>query len=369
VTVWDVYVGTFTTKEPFITGEPSEGLEHFTFDDGTGSVNRLPTTTGLHNPQYLTRHPTLPVIYAAEASNPGAVSSFRVKPDGALEALGSTPSMGDFAVAVGVHPSGGHVYVANWGNGTTAALALATNGKVLAGVPIAQRHVDRHGVQVNYAATRPHHIRPTPSGDSVLVAYAGSDELATYAANPDGGVPSEPITCVSFPADSATRHIEFHPSGSRVYVVGERDSLLYVLEAEGGRPTRIISSHLTPPAGFESQNRTSELKIHPDGSVLYVGNRGSDCVAMFALDDAGDVVEILDHQPTGGAPRGLTLDPTGRHMLVANTDSCDVVVFAIGRDRRLEPLGISVPARSPSSVLLVDRTEAGAAEREVIPSD
>lgn len=80
-----------------------------------------------------------------------------------------------------------------------------------------------------------------------------------------------------------------------------------------------------------------------------VGNRGSETIMVFALDDAGGVRAIYHLPMMGRGPRAVTIDPTGQYLLVANCDSGDLVSFGIEEDRRLTPVGSPVPVPSPSS--------------------
>jgi 6-phosphogluconolactonase len=162
---------------------------------------------------------------------------------------------------------------------------------------------------------------------------------------------------IEFPPESAPRNIEFHPSGNFVYVVGERDSRLYVLESEDGRPARIRDSYATTTPGYSGRNNPSEIKLHIKGRALYVGNRGSDCVTIFHLDHSGGSIEAADHQPSlGRGPRAITIDPTGRYLLAGNADSGDIVVFQIDDRGGLRPAGPPVPSPSPSSIVFAPLT-------------
>jgi 6-phosphogluconolactonase len=344
--VWNVYVGTFTAEFPWLTGTAGQGIDRFSFDDATGSLRYLDTTVGVVSPQYLVQHPRLPILYAAEFAVPGRLTTFAIGPGGSLQRLSTTPSLGEMAVAVSIHPGARHAYVANWGSGTLAALTLDADGMVTRADPIAQLEGRES------RAAHPHHIRPSPGGNSVLVAYAGLDELTAYGADGAGALSELPIVRIEFPAESAPRHIEFHPSGQFVYVVGERDSRLYVLESEDGRPTRIRDSYATPPAGYSGRNNPSEIKLHIKARTLYVGNRGSDCVTIFRLDPSGGSIEAADHQPSlGRGPRAVSIDPTGQYLLAGNADSGDLVVFQIDARGGLRPAGPPIRSASPSSIV------------------
>jgi 6-phosphogluconolactonase len=347
MSVWNLYVGTFTSEFQWLTGSPGQGIERFQFDDTSGTVRYVETTTGVMSPQYLTIHPHLPVLYAAEFAAAGNLTTFAIRPDGSLEHLSTSSSLGALAVAVSIHPSTEFAYLANWGSGSLTSFRLDTDGRIVASEPILQP--DRPDLPSEF---HPHHIRPTPNGQAVLVAYAGIDEVTAYRTGPGGLLAEQPEARIAFPSECAPRHIEFHPSGEFVYIVGERDSYLYVLEAEDGFPIGINGRYPTAPPGYGGRNTPSELKIHPDGQILYVGNRGSDCITLVHLEGSGGQVAVADHVPSlGRGPRAITIDPAGRYVVVGNADSGELAAFTIEADRGLRPVGSSELSHSPSSVV------------------
>src|SRR5262245_48102877 len=111
MSVWNLYVGTFTSEFQWLTGSPGQGIERFRFDDTTGAMQQLDTTTGVLSPQYLTVHPARPVVYAAEFAAEGKLTLFGIRPDGSLERLSASSSLGALAVAVSIHPSTDFAYL------------------------------------------------------------------------------------------------------------------------------------------------------------------------------------------------------------------------------------------------------------------
>jgi 6-phosphogluconolactonase len=201
----------------------------------------------------------------------------------------------------------------------------------------------------------PHQIRPTPDGRHLLVCDVGLDIVFCYETTEDGAITSTPPLRVEFPPVSAPRHLEFDPSGRYVYVNGETDSMLYVLEADAGVPSKIIGSAPCAPPGFEGHNSPTELMLHPDGRTLYLASRGSNTVTIFDIDNSSGSVEVLGHADTlDGGPRGLKIDPSGRFVVVANTEPASIVVFRVGEDRLLEPVAPPLPCHAPSSLLFIE---------------
>jgi 6-phosphogluconolactonase len=331
-------------------GQLADGLEVFEFDDATGALSQRDAfTTDIVNPQYLARHPTLPVLYASEFSRPGRLSAFAIGPDGALARQFTVGTGADLAIAVSVHPSGNVGYVAHYSNGLLAALRLGPDGSVVSVEPVVSGRVPAGAERFS----RHHESHFTVSGNGLLVTDIGLEELTVYRARADGSLSADAPARIGFPAGSAPRHMACHPSGRYVYVVGEADSRLYVLAAEDGLPVAITRSYLTKPADFSGDNKTSDIALHPNGRILYVGNRGTDCVTVCAVDDAGGV-EILGFHPSlGQGPSSLAVDPSGRHLLVGNTYSGNLAVFRIDDCGRLHSDAAPVSARAPRSLLFV----------------
>jgi 6-phosphogluconolactonase len=163
-------------------------------------------------------------------------------------------------------------------------------------------------------------------------------------------VRSVPIARIAFPALSGPRHVEFHPSGRWVFVVAERASSLYVLHADDGIPTAIAGTYSTVPVDYHGNNRPSEIQLHPNGRVLYVGNRGFDSITSFAVDDRG-TVDTLGYQPGFGRSLScVTVDPSGDHLIVGNVIPGNLMVFRLDDDGTPHPLGDPVETPAPRSL-------------------
>jgi 6-phosphogluconolactonase len=81
----------------------------------------------------------------------------------------------------------------------------------------------------------------------------------------------------------------------------------------------------------------SFLAWHPNGKYLYAVNElDSGTVTAFAVDPDSGKLTTLNHQATrGSAPCHLSVDPTGRFLLVANYGSGNLVVLRIDPEGRL----------------------------------
>ncbi len=101
-------------------------------------------------------------------------------------------------------------------------------------------------------------------------------------------------------------------------------------------------SEPTLAAGIASP---SFLAVHPQRTFLYAVNEVSNFdggvtggVSAFRIDRASGRLTLLNQQSSGGAgPAHLTIDGTGRNVLVANYGGGSVAVLPVGADGRLSP--------------------------------
>ena len=103
------------------------------------------------------------------------------------------------------------------------------------------------------------------------------------------------------------------------------------------------AGRLTPPELAAETASPSFLALHPGGRFLYAvgeatnlgGQRGG-AVSSFSLDAKTGQLTLLNHQPSGGAgPCHLSVDQTGKCLLVANYGSGSIAALPIRADGAL----------------------------------
>jgi 6-phosphogluconolactonase len=359
---WQLYIGTFTAEFKNLRGEPmglpSEGIERFLFDAETGALSFVDCFPGLRSPSFLAGHPTLPVLYAVERqfaggrASEGALSSFVIEPDGTLRALARIPSGGTSPSQVSVHPSGRHAYVVNYLSGHVAAYPLDSAGRQRpADTVIAHRGSGPHPRQDR---AHPHQIHPTRDGRAVLVTDLSRDSVSVYQTDTDGRLAPSASAEITLPRGTGPRHLATHPDDQSVYVIGEFDSTVRQLRATHGIPEAVLGTYSTRPTGFAGSNSCAEIVVHPRGHALYVSNRGSDTIAVFAIDSATGELEARGFVPTlGSTPRHISLDPCGETLIAANQTPGSLAVYRVEPDGGVRLRRPPVPARTPSCVLFL----------------
>jgi len=91
---------------------------------------------------------------------------------------------------------------------------------------------------------------------------------------------------------------------------------------------------LTAPVFLEEAVAPAYFIIRPDGRRLYTCNSSpGSSVSAYAIDPATAKLAFLNQQPSGGGdPSYVSLDPSGRYLMVANFLGGSVAVFALRPD-------------------------------------
>ncbi len=147
------------------------------------------------------------------------------------------------------------------------------------------------------------------------------------------------LACVALFATAARSQGEDGPmtDPSRYVLVGTYtgggSEGIYVFRWDGE------SGALTPVSVVGGIENPSFLAAHPSGAYVYaVEETGEGAVYAYAFDRTTCELTLLTSQPAhGAAPCHLTVDPSGRCVVVANYTSGTVSVLPIAEDGTLEP--------------------------------
>lgn len=133
---------------------------------------------------------------------------------------------------------------------------------------------------------------------------------------------------------------------------GDQKYLMFVGTYTGKGSDGIYSYRFDPSTGkvdavglAAKTVNPSFLAVEPGGNFLYSVNeldkldgKPTGGVSAFQLNRANGTLKFLQQVPSlGTAPAHLSIDKTGRYVLVANYNSGNVAVFPIGQDGKLGP--------------------------------
>jgi 6-phosphogluconolactonase len=216
---------------------------------------------------------------------------------------------------------------------------------------------EQHGKPAGGAGTDPkrqegphaHCVNFSPDGKFAMVADLGLDEVITYKV--DGGGLVNVQTAHVAPG-SGPRHFALSPSGKVAYVVTELKSTVVVFDFNpqtGALKEKQTISAL--PSDFKGTSYGAEIAVHPSGRFLYTSNRGSNSIAMFAIENGGKLKFLGIESTRGDWPRNFGIDPTGHWMIASNQNSNTIAVFQIDqKSGKLKPVGNTVQVGSPVDI-------------------
>ena len=123
------------------------------------------------------------------------------------------------------------------------------------------------------------------------------------------------------------------------YTEGTRSEGIYLIRMDRG------SGQLQRVGSVDAGPNPSFLAIHPNGRVLYAVNeleqfngRPTGAVSAFAIERASGALTRLNEQPSeGGAPCFVSVDRSGRALLVANYAGGSVALLPIEANGALAP--------------------------------
>jgi 6-phosphogluconolactonase len=344
------YIGTYTPDpaDPRSSSNGGAGIYLVNVDDATGAPSNPKLVAKSLSPTWITLSADHKFLYAVNevasyGNKSGSITAYAVDgASGALKQLNMVDSGGPIPCYVSVHPSGKFLLVANYTGGSYSVTRIKPDGSlgettdvVKPGGPMSvyqatDRPVGMAGSKEPHGS-RGHMILPDPSGQYVVGADAGRDQIFVWKLDTNTGKLQEVSVTKSVPG-AGPRHFAFSPDGKTLYQQQEQDSRLTVYGFAGGKLTQKGASISTLPNGYQGSNTTSELLIDKAGKNLYGANRNHDSIATMAVGAGGGVKLVANTHTEGTIPRSLTIDPTGKFLYSLNQNASNVATFRLGAD-------------------------------------
>jgi len=317
----ELLIGTYTT------GRPGQGLWWCTLADG-GHIEPV-HCLALRDPSFLATHPRLPIAYAVEETptESGVVVTLGI--DRARRrtcVIDRHDTRGHLPCHLALSHGATRLWVANYGSGTVSVFRLGPEGDI-EGQADVLRHEGRSSDQRRQGSPHPHGVAVHPKNSDVHVTDLGTDRIERYRIAADGRAVCQ--GGCPLPAGAGPRHLRFDPAGQYAFLSTELDNTLTMLAVAGDGSLRIEARSTTLPFDFSGRSATSEVALHPNGRFAYIGNRGHDSIAWFALDSRNDMTPARWVSCGGLHPRHFALSRAGDLLAVANLESDRLVTFRI----------------------------------------
>jgi 6-phosphogluconolactonase len=348
-----------------------KGIYRAAWNAATGTLGPVELAVETVRPDFLARHPTLPVVYSVNsAGGAGAgVSSFVLdRARAGLTRMNEVGSGGDGPCFVSVDRTGQMAFVANYAGGSFAAFRLTNMGKLAEAIGIFKYNQAAHGpVAGRQDSAHIHCATVAPGNMHVIACDLGDDVLLVFPVGPGLGDYVRVPQRVAARPGSGPRHVAFHPNGSWVYCIHELDNTvdLYDWRMERGQPMMrmregSVVSTLAP--GMNRAGHTAcEVVVSDDGRFVYTCTRcvdgsGEGSLAVFRVEQSTGLLSEHQRLSCGGeVPRYIAFDPSRRWLLCCNQESPgSVTVFAHdAATGRLNVRPRHFPAPTPMFVLWV----------------
>ena len=342
----------------YVCLQDEDKIVALTMEAATGQLTPQAAVPVAGGPSVLALSPDRHVLYIGQRTVP-AISSFRIDPaTGGLTPQGRVTAT-HAPTFLAPDRTGRFLLSAYYQGGSAAVHPLGADGAV--GAPLCATlatAMGAHAIQTdpsNQFAFVPHIAR---FNDNVLEPLRESTgpnaiwqlkfDAQTSQLSPNTPLRVEPATRLG------PRHYCFHPTLPVVYFSNEQGCSVtaYRLDSTTGTLTA-MQTLTTLPEGFTARNTCSQIHLTASGQFLYVGNRGHNTLAGFAVDAATGQLTALGHMATEAVPSAFGLDPTGQFVFAAGTASGRLASYRIhGETGALTPLATYAAGQRPAAVLV-----------------
>ncbi|MFC4771019.1 lactonase family protein [Enterococcus hermanniensis] len=308
-----ILLGTYTRRI-------SQGIYQIELDTTKETLENLALVLAETSPTYLAKSKLNHLYSVTSRNDQGGVSSY----DTENNFLNAVTEDGAPPCYVAVDDGRQLVYAANYHKGALNTYKIQADGSLKATSAI--EHTEPTGPHKNQDHAHTHYTDLTPD-QRLAVCDLGTDRIYTYDVSENGAV-EEAAVYLAEPG-TGPRHLVFHPNEKNAYLFGELDSSVTVLSYDATDGSFTQKQKLsTLPADFDGENGGAAIRISKDGNFLYASNRGHNSIAVFAITENGEKLELIQSiSSEGDFPRDFALSPDNAYIVCANQNTDNLTLY------------------------------------------
>jgi 6-phosphogluconolactonase len=343
----------------YVCLQDEDKIAVFAMDADTGQLTAHAQVPAVGGPSVMAISLDRRTLYVGQRAGP-AISSFRIDPATGGLTLANTASQPHAPTFLALDRTGKYLLSAYYQGGGAAVYRLGSDGTVGAAShdwlatdtgahAIATDPSNRFAFVPHIARVQDNVLEPPKNipGPNVIMQFRFDAETGRLAANTPSRVEQPELT--------GPRHYCFHPSLDIVYFSNEQGCSVtaYRLDRMTGTLS-VLQTVTTLPDGYTARNTCSQIHLTASGKFLYVGNRGHNSIAGFAVDAATGHLTAVGQVSTEAVPSAFSLDPAGHFLFAAGTASGRLASYRIdGETGALTPLATQAVGQRPAAVLAV----------------
>ena len=320
----------------------------YTLDVSSGGIELQENIEVSGSPGPLARSLCGNYLYAGLRSS-REIATFRIDADTKHLTPLRTVQLDADTCYIAIDKTGNFLLSAYYGAGKVTVHTIGDD-KTVQGEPIQTVETDIHAHCIETDASNRFAFVPHTVPRNAIYQFHFDENTGILTQNLIGNLnPGAPI---------GPRHVCLHPTKPILYASNEQGSSVsaYTLEEEEhpGILMDLQEDLSTLPADFEGDNTCAQIHVDPQGTFLYVSNRGHDSIAGFAIDADSGKLSTIGHQVTEPTPRVFNIDETGSLLFVGGQGSGKLATYRINRESgELSPLANYAVGESPMWVLFV----------------
>lgn len=308
------------------TGQGSDGIYTFTFDQANGTATPLQSIE-VKNPSYVIPSTDGQFVYAVTETGDSiaALNAYRLeKTTGKLTFINKQFTFGEDPCYIDTN--GLTALTANYSGGSMTVFPINQDGSLAPADTLFCGSIGGPDMRRQHTP----HVHCTifsPDGNYLFATDFSADRILRFKVEPGVIRPVLTDVVTTLEADYGPRHITFAPSGKYAYVVGELSDDITAMKYTDGTltPFQVINGSDAGARGG------ADIHITPDGRFLYASHRlKEDGISIFSIGNDGSLTKV-GYQLTGVHPRNFNITPNGRYLLCACRDSNVIQVFEINR--------------------------------------